>query len=221
MEIKLLVYTREVKTLSKEMQDFVVNNFDGLYVECVAPESIELAKRFEPSECLLDTGTSTYLKSVSLNPHILNKYIDEPISTPAEDGRNKWEIFDVEKQIDLYDYNVTIGELGSRAFKKLEDYPCSVTFTAYRRYIKWIEKLFGWRIYIPFTSPLRHWIDLEDQFKYGFSFVFVHLTKNLCHRKKLIKWASQNNIDVCIYAGIGTWENEFQLKKHLTKWLAI
>lgn len=219
--MKINIYSNSKQHLSDELREYIRVNFDGLYIKNFDGNK-NLGLCYSQEKCKLCI-TDNPIETIDGNPRYEKLYTDEPISAKYKgDELNKWDRYkypEIIEYIKSLNKELTIGELSSKAFNMLKEYNVNVTFTAYKRYIKWIEKLFNIRIYIPCTNPLVHWEDLELQFEERFNMVWVHCFKNVEDAKELKEWARRYNKEVWIYAGVNTWKNEEELIKYLDKWL--
>jgi uncharacterized protein with HEPN domain len=144
----------------------------------------------------------------------LRCYIDEPISNPNLDNMYLKGI------IEKYP-NAIIGELEKNIMIELaKNYPnISLTYTAYQTL--WF-KIFGCRIYKPFSNQIKMWEWIEKEFGelWTAQYVFMKIREsrfNICwinfnqmNDKNLFNWAKMHNKEIWIYS-------EDTLEKFLTK----
>lgn len=149
-------------------------------------------------------------------PWISLKYAGEAMTNiDPYTGKLCWYAWDVPTQLARFGVNLLINEPDidfMRAYKGLE---CQVSFSNYGRYIK----IFGYRIRLPFTSPIWAWRILDREFLGRFNQVWIHITWNRWWLKSMIRWAVVHDKKIWLYAHeteVKTLENK--LPKFLKLW---
>lgn len=243
--MKIDIYSHTARELSQDLRAYLLENFDGIYVNSYIDECREFAKKFNPDNCLLSIILPNFKEIVKENPEYKIKYMDEPFAAKFEyDEVDKWTSCNVPDMIEEYGEDLIIGELTQKSFDKLYGFKSRVTLTHYRRrlltiYVEsdWLWKLIGLvintehigdrciRIEWPFSQPfefgthIKHLEDLHERFGDRFPIVWVHYKKNVKYAEELISWARSKNKEIIIWAGYGSWKTEAEVYKYISQWV--
>ena len=173
-------------------------------------------------DSLLSLGTGMWRDRQALYPEIKKFYIDEP-KTTTYNGRSCWFTNDVPLQL-LFNRpeNYLFGEPSILVLENYKHLTCQVTYSSYRKYWLWVEKLFGWRI-PRYGNQIWAWKKLMILYGYlptRFNHCWINLQLNKNHFPKLIKWCEDHQKTIMLYCEWEVSEEDFlrqlqEFTKHL------
>ncbi len=83
----------------------------------------------------------------------------------GEPQTNKcWNEWDMNNTLTRFGNRLLVDEAGTVLLERYLNEKCQVSFSSYRHVIRWFEKLTRWRIPIPFSTPIKNWEWIEENF---------------------------------------------------------
>jgi hypothetical protein len=214
---KVIVCLEDEKLyLDPEVQKAVLKISGGILIRG-NDESLNfyLANKEKLPKSMVETGNAFWKTWKNYLPE-LRRYADEMFTTNYKTWKNN-----LDELVSLYP-NIIFGDLEEQAFEKITKKYLSaeITYTAYQTL--WF-KMFGIRIYKPFSNQIKEWEKLKS--KYGelwtsqyrfakireskFNHCWISLTKNKNDYKELIQWCREKEKQILLFVDSGLSKEKF------------